>query len=116
MLTTMDESTNKIENPTVNPLFESTERARTMLTPVIVVIVICSLFSFGLFLLGNNRAGMLVPFIGSAAIGVIMLSDISTSGVNEDKDSSSHASVSNTSDHISRFLSLRDSEFHGKSN
>lgn len=44
-----------------------------MLTPVIVVIAICSLFSFGLFLLGNDGAGTLVLFIGAAAIGAIML-------------------------------------------
>lgn len=113
----MEESTSKIENPTINPLFESKERSRTMLTPVIVVIVICSLFSFGLFLLGNDGAGTIVLFIGAAAIGTIMFSDISTSGVNEDKsDSSSHVAVSSASDHISRFLSLRDNELHGKSN
>lgn len=88
-----------------------------MLTPIIVVIAICSLFSFGLFLLGNDGAGTIVLFIGAAAIGTIMLSDISTSGVNEDKpDSGSHVAVSSASDRISRFLSLRDSEFRGKNN
>mgnify|MGYP001649012565 CR=1 FL=1 len=88
-----------------------------MLTPVIVVIAICSLFSFGLFFLGNDEAGTLVLFLGAAAIGAIMLSDISTSGVNEEKtDSSSQVSVSSASDRLHRFLALRDSEFHGKSN
>lgn len=88
-----------------------------MLTPVIVVIAICSLISLGLFFLGNDGAGTLVLFIGAAAIGAIMLSDISTSRINEEKtDNSSHAAVSSTSDRISKFLSLRDNEFHGKSN
>lgn len=117
MLTTMDESISKTENPTINPLLESEERARTILTPVIVVIAICSLFSFGLFLLGNDGAGTIVLFIGAAAIGTIMLSDISTSGVNKEKpDNSSQVSVSSASDRISRFLSLKENEFHGKSN
>ncbi len=88
-----------------------------MLTPIIVVIAICSLISLGLFFLGDDGAGTLVLFIGVAAIGAIMLSDISTSGVDKEKpDSNSQVSVSGASDRISRFLSLRDSEFHGKSN
>lgn len=88
-----------------------------MSTPVIVVIVICSLFSFGLFFLGNDEAGTLVFFIGAAAIGVIMLSDMASSGINEAKqDDSSQISASSASDRLSGFLSLKDNEFHGKSN
>lgn len=88
-----------------------------MLTPVIIVIVFFSLVSAGLFFLGDDGAGTLTLFIGAAVIGVIMFSDMSSSKVNEEKtDGSSHIASSRASDRISNFLSLRDSEFHGKSN
>ena len=88
-----------------------------MLTPIIIVITFCSLISAVLFFLGDEGSGTITLFIGAAVIGVILFSDISTSGVNEDKsDSSSHVASSSASDRVSRFLSLRDSEFHGKSN
>lgn len=88
-----------------------------MLTPIIIVIAFCSLISAALFFLGDEGSGTITLFIGAAVIGVILFSDMSSSEVNEDKlDSSSHVAVSSTSDRISRFLSLRDSEFHGKSN
>ena len=88
-----------------------------MLTPVIVVIAFCSLVSAALFFLGDEGSGTITLFIGAAVIGVILFSDMSSSGVNEDKpDSSSHVAVSSASDRISKFLSLRDSEFHGKNN
>ena len=88
-----------------------------MLTPIIIVIAFCSLISAALFFLGDEGSGTITLFIGAAVIGVILFSDMSSSGVNEDKpDSSSQVSVSSASDHVSRFLSLRDSEFHGKSN
>lgn len=88
-----------------------------MLTPVIIVIVFFSLVSAELFFLGDDGAGTLTLFIGAAVIGVIMFSDMYTSGINEAKpNSSSQVSVSSASDRLHRFLALRDSEFHGKSN
>lgn len=88
-----------------------------MLTPIIIVIAFCSLISADLFFLGDEGSGTITLFIGAAVIGVILFSDMSSFGVNEEKtDGSSHIASSSASDRISNFLSLRDSEFHGKSN
>lgn len=88
-----------------------------MLTPIIIVIAFCSLISAALFFLGDEGSGTITLFIGAAVIGVILFSDMSSSKVNEEKtDGSSHIASSRASDRISNFLSLRDSEFRGKSN
>jgi hypothetical protein len=88
-----------------------------MLTPIIIVIAFCSLISAALFFLGDKGSGTITLFIGAAVIGVILFSDMSSSKVNEETtDGSSHIASSRASDRISNFLSLRDSEFHGKSN
>jgi hypothetical protein len=87
-----------------------------MLTPIVIVVAFCSLISAALFFLGDDGAGTLTLFIGAAVIGVILFSDISNSGVSEKTDGSFHVASSSASDRISSFISLRDSEFHGKSN